>query len=384
MCAVGRVLLQGLPDRRGDGRRVCGGREPDRQFRRHARQQDVAAILHARQPVGAGDRKRGPPGVVEEQFNRGIRQRLDPVEERQRVERLVAQGRRCGLGLLEPLLRDGRVGFVDEQVAGHLVLEPAEQRPQDAEGGRRDAGPEAGMNALGQHVDRQRANDPASQRGRAPQLLVVPAAGIQADDEAWRSETAAERLHVVRQVDAAALLAGFDEHDAAGVRYALLLQRADGRQRREHRVAVIGSAAAVQLAVADDGFPGRKSLGPAGEFGLLVEVAIEQHRVLAVLVPAVRGRRVGGHLAQQDGGSPGQLHDLHLHALDGLAGAPVGQQPGGPVHVPVCLPVPVEAGGLVGDPDVLGESRDDRLVPQVPDEFRGNRDVNFIHINKYL
>ena len=99
-----------------------------------------------------------------------------------------------------------------------------------------------------QHVDAQRADEVAAQRGRAPELLVVAAFGVEADDEARRAEAIAERCDVVLEIGAAAFLAGLDQHDAARVRDALRAQRVDRRQRSEQRVAVVGAAAAIQLA----------------------------------------------------------------------------------------------------------------------------------------
>ena len=113
---------------------------------------------------------------------------------------------------------------------------------------------DAGMHAFGQHVDAQRADEIAAQRRRAPELVVVAAFGVEAHDEARLADAVAERL-MCGQVDAAALFAGLDQHDAAGVRDLLRVQRADRRERAEHRVAVVGAAAAVELAVADHGLP---------------------------------------------------------------------------------------------------------------------------------
>ena len=45
------------------------------------------------------------------------------------------------------------------------------------------AGPEAGVNAFGQHADPQSPGSDSAQRGREPELIVVAAARIQTDDE---------------------------------------------------------------------------------------------------------------------------------------------------------------------------------------------------------
>ena len=76
------------------------------------------------------------------------------------------------------------------------------------------------MHALGQHVDRQRANQVAAQRSRAPELVVIAAFGIEANHEARRANAICKGLDVVRQVVAAAFLAGLDQYEAAGMRNA--------------------------------------------------------------------------------------------------------------------------------------------------------------------
>jgi hypothetical protein len=60
---------------------------------------------------------------------------------------------------------------------------------------------------------------------------------------------------------------------------ALLLQRLDRRERRERRVAVVADAAPVELVAAPHRRPRPGALGPADHFRLLVQVAVEQHRV---------------------------------------------------------------------------------------------------------
>ena len=96
-----------------------------------------------------------------------------------------------------------------------------------------------GVRAGREHLDRQLAVDQPAQRRRQPQPLVVEAAGVEADDELGRADAVGQRLDVGRQVGAAALLAGLDEHHEAGVGDALGLGRtrwpAGRRTRRSRR-----------------------------------------------------------------------------------------------------------------------------------------------------
>ena len=99
------------------------------------------------------------------------------------------------------------------------------------------------MHAFAEHADLQVAAGEAAQGSRAPELVVIAATGIQADDERGLADAIGQVIDVERQVVTARLLAGFDQDHAAAVRQALLLQRADRRQRTEDRVTVVGAAA---------------------------------------------------------------------------------------------------------------------------------------------
>src|SRR5712692_4090012 len=106
-------------------------------------------------------------------------------------------------------------------------------------------------------------------------MIVVAAARVEADDEA-RPDTIGELLHVGRQVGAPAFLGRLDQYHAAGVRYALGLQRLDGRERGESSVAVVAGAAPEQPVAAADGCPRPGVCGPADHLRLLVAVAVQE------------------------------------------------------------------------------------------------------------
>ena len=106
--------------------------------------------------------------------------------------------------------------------AGALVLDAARAAAHDAEARGDDAARVAGVHALGEQLDLEVAADEPAQRRRRPQLVVVAAARVEADDEARLADARREVLDVGGQVVAAALLAGLDQDDAARVRDALL------------------------------------------------------------------------------------------------------------------------------------------------------------------
>ena len=201
----------------------------------------------------------------------------------------------------------------EADLAGHGVLDALQQLAGDAERARHDAAGRAGVHALVQDVDDERAPGQPPQRRRDPQPLVVVAAGVEAQHERGRAEAPGQRLEVGGQVGRAALLAGLDQHDAAGVGTAGPLHRLDGGEGRERRVAVVGPAPAVEPAVLDDGRPRPQPLPPAVHLRLLVQVAVEQDGVGRVAVAE------GRDLDDDERRPFGQLDDLDRHAGDRAA-----------------------------------------------------------------
>ena len=217
------------------------------------------------------------------------------------------------------------------------------------------------MHAFGQHLDGEHAVHQAAQRRGAPELAVIAAARIEADHERRRADTRRELVEISRQVEAAALLAALDQDHAAPVRPLVLVQLPERRDGAEHRVAVVGAAAAVELAFLDHRRPRAEPLAPAGHLGLLVEVAVDQHRVLA-------GTGTG-NIDEQAGRAPFEPHDLELHARDRVLLAPARGESRGFVYIAMRLPVAVEVRRLGGDADVFDERRDDAVVPQLRNDL---------------
>src|SRR5205085_4271312 len=111
----------------------------------------------------------------------------------------------------------------------------------------------------------------------------------------------------------AALFARLDEDHAARVRHARRLQRLDGGERGERRVAVVPDAApeeALALARRD---PWAEALGPADHLRLLVAVTVEEDGVVA------RAR----HVDEDDGRAAGQPRHVEREAFDRALRAPV-------------------------------------------------------------
>src|SRR5215472_7592631 len=138
------------------------------------------------------------------------------------------------------------------------------------------------MNTLVEHLDRKCARGDAAQRGGHPELIVIAASGIETDHERWGADPLGEVIDIRRQVIAAGFLAGLDQNGATRMRHPLFFQRQQRAQRPEHRVSVIGPAAAVELVAFETRDPWAVALRPPHHLRLLVEMAIEQHRVIAL------------------------------------------------------------------------------------------------------
>ncbi|MDQ0588423.1 hypothetical protein QFZ47_002532 [Variovorax paradoxus] len=214
----------------------------------------------------------------------------------------------------------------------------------------------ARVDAFGQHLDLERAAGHAAQRGGEPQLVVVAGAGVEADHQLDVAQPRAQRVHIRQQVIGAAFLAGLDQADDARMRRALVLERLQRGDAGVHRIAVVGAAAAVEQAVLVLGGPGAEVVAPAGEFGLLVEVAIHQHGL-------VHAGAAGGHFEEQHRRATFEAHDLELQAFDLLRLDPGRSIAQHGLQVPVGRPVLVEARRLGGNGDVVGELLQNVAVP---------------------
>ena len=224
------------------------------------------------------------------------------------------------------------------------------------DGTRPEASP--GMHALGQDLDLERAAGHAAQRRREPELVVVAGARIQADHQRHVAQARPQRVDVGQQVVRARFLAGFDQADDARMLHLLRLERLHRGDAGVDGIAVVGAAAPVELAVLVLGRPGAEVAAPAGEFRLLVQVAVHQH--------GLRRRRPGRRdLEEQHRRAARQAHDLERQAFDLLRLDPGRRVAHHGFDVAVLHPVLVEAGRLGRNGDVLGQLRDDVAVPLV-------------------
>ncbi len=247
-----------------------------------------------------------------------------------------------------------------QQFAGPGILEPVEQVAQDPEARGHQPARVARVHPFRQHLDLQHAAHHPAQIGRQPQLVVVACAAVEAHHQVDASQAALQCVDVGGQVVRAAFLAAFDQAQAPWSRDALRVERPDRGQRGVDRVAVVGASAAVQQAVLVLRRPGPEVVAPAGELGLLVEVAVHQHRPgIARASAGARRRRV----EEDHRRATRQPHHLELQPGHGLPLDPLRRVADHALDVPVRLPFGVEHRALRGNGDVIDERRDDGFIP---------------------
>ncbi len=153
------------------------------------------------------------------------------------------------------------------------------------------------------------------------------------------------------------------------MRHLLALERLYRGNAGVDRVAVIGAASAIELAVFILGCPGPQVTAPAGELRLFVEVAVHQHGGLGGRLRRVRLPRAGGgrYFEEQHRGAALQADDLQGQALHLLRLDPGCRVPHDRVDKAVFHPIGVKRGRLGRNADVVFEAVDDVLIPGAAD-----------------
>src|SRR6266851_1596880 len=210
------------------------------------------------------------------------------------------------------------------------------------------------MDTFGENLDAEFSADQAAQRCRRPELVVIAASRIQRDAQAWLPDTLTEMLNIMRQVETAALFASLDDDDASRMRNRMRLQRTDRAETREHRVPIVGAAAAIKTIALEHRIPRAETSTPTGHLRLLVHVPIEQHAIFGVT----------GNIREQQRRAARESHNFHRHPLQRLAARPILEARDRAIHVPMRLPVAIESDRLVRDPDVLDQFGNHGLFPE--------------------
>ena len=192
------------------------------------------------------------------------------------------------------------------------------------DGTRPDASPECTPSV--RNFDLEHAAGHAAQAVGEPKLVVVASARVQAHHQADIAQAGLGGIDVVQQVVGAAFLASLDQADDARVRHILGFQGLDGRNGGVGGIAVVRTATSVELAVVDLGCPRAQVAAPAGELGLLVQMAVHQHGGLDPHAPrpawfaapkgALGGRPRSGHPKEQHRCATRQAHHFQFQTGD--------------------------------------------------------------------
>ena len=175
-------------------------------------------------------------------------------------------------------------------------------------------------------------------------------------------------IDVIGQIVAAGFLAGFNQDNATRVRNLLVMQGKDRAQRAEHRITVVGAAAAIELVAFETRDPRAVALGPTRHLRLLVEMAVEQHGF----------RPRAGDIDQDDRCAAGQSDDFERRAWKRgkPRPRPAREQSHGLLHMAVRRPVRVEGRRFIRDPDIFDQGWNNLVTPALIDKFPGPGDIH--------
>ena len=216
------------------------------------------------------------------------------VRPRKAAEEFVAQNIGGHAGLRQPFGRHFAVKNLGQQTARGAVFQAVEDVAQNPKTRGHQTRSVTRMDAFGEDVHTQRAAGHAAQTRGQPQLVVVARAAVQTNHQAHVAQALAQHVHVRHQVGRATFFAGLDQAHDARVGTTLGLNGLYGRDAGVHRVTIVGSTTAIQLAVHHLRSPRTQVAAPTVELGLLVQVAIHQNGL-------VRGRRGCAILTRRGG-----------------------------------------------------------------------------------
>ena len=148
------------------------------------------------------------------------------------------------------------------------------------------------MNTFGQNFNLQGATGHAPQTGRKPQLIVITGTTVQTNDQAHITQTGSQRIDVRQQIVRARLFTSFNQTHNGRVRCVLIFQSLNSRNAGVGSVAIVGTTAAIQLALFVFRRPGAQVVAPTTELGLLVQVAIHQDCLTRTFRLRARGGNV--------------------------------------------------------------------------------------------
>ena len=255
-------------------------------------------------------------------------------------------------------------------MTGLAVFQPVQHLAQDAEAGRHQAAGIPRVNALGQDLHFQHPAGHAAQAVGQPELVVIAGTGVQADHQPDLAQPGLERIHIVQQVVRTAFFAGLNQTHDARVAQFLGLECLQGCNGGIRGIAIVRATTAIELAVLIFGSPRSEVVAPTGELGLLVQMAIHQHRLAG-------GRLFAGFATtgldfeKQDRRAALEADDFQRQAGYFLGFDPLGGVAHHGIEQARRSPVGVKHRRLGRDADVIGQAVDDVLIPSCADVVKG-------------
>ncbi len=151
-------------------------------------------------------------------------------------------------------------------------------------------------------------------------------------------------------------LARLDEHEDAAVRELGSGDRLERSDRCEERVAVVDRSPSVQPVTLAHGRVRAESRTPIAERGLLIEMAVDECRLVVVT-----GARLD--LEEEARRKPGKRHDLDRLFPQRARASPVGEESGGFHDLPVRFPIGIEVRREARDRHVLAQDLERAAFP---------------------
>ena len=224
------------------------------------------------------------------------------------------------------------------------------------------------MHPFAQHAHGQCAHRDAAQRCGQPQPLIIATTGIKTDDQRRRADAIRQMIDIGGQIGTARFFASLDHNYAMGAGDILFGKCKEGRKTCEHGIAIVGPAAPIKLAVLQDRRPRSGTIRPSRHLRLFVEVAIKQDLA----------RPIARHVDKDKRGPPLKMHNFETGTRKRTKSRarPVRKQRDGFFHMAMRSPFGVEGGRFVRDADVIGQCRNDVIVP---DAFHEAREFSGIH-----
>mmetsp|Transcript_27363 Transcript_27363/g.46465 ORF Transcript_27363/g.46465 Transcript_27363/m.46465 type:complete len:277 (+) Transcript_27363:786-1616(+) len=199
--SVGRVPLQYTLHRTHGLLSVCSGGQADGDNNPGVRPQNIPCVLRRGQPRDARHREARLPGIGQAQLRGEALESTAPLMQPRHVLREDVRPQLIQLlHLLLEVLGDVSMALRDQHFAVHLVLDPRQQLPHDAEGAGHDAAEDPAVDALRQQLHLQLAVDGPPQGRREPHLVIVQCPGVQAEDHIGGPQFGLDLLDPERQV----------------------------------------------------------------------------------------------------------------------------------------------------------------------------------------